>query len=153
MGDFDLLANKNQMSSKKITLVQVHSSQLIQVFSLGGDETAVKWTELQSARPNVLTVSLRVPLHLLPSRERVHIPPWEKENHRLQKCLGRGICELLVPRRVSMNYYVHSPSQSITNPNDLRVRSREDEWIWYCRLFGLLLLTVTFGKQTLKSKN
>ena len=29
-------------------------------------------------------------IYRIPSRERSHIPPGEKQNHHLQKCLGRG---------------------------------------------------------------
>ena len=31
-----------------------------------------------------------------PSRERSHIPPWEKENHRLKSTFGRGYADMLV---------------------------------------------------------
>ena len=37
-----------------------------------------------------------------PSREPVHIPPGEKENHR-ERCLGRGI---LVPRKALSSLYI-----------------------------------------------
>ena len=46
-------------------------------------------------------------LSTVPSRERSHIPSWEKENHRLKSAYQVG--DILVPRRVSSTDFFGMP--------------------------------------------